>query len=63
MLDKAFEGRHTERIALKNKSSNFAVDVMDTKVSRSLLLFFHECKTFQSGQKELSTELIITTDL
>merc|ERR1739838_1181992 len=33
VLDKAFEGRHTERIALKNKSSNFAVDVMDTKVS------------------------------
>jgi len=33
ILDKAFEGRHTERIALKNKSSNFAIGVMDTKVS------------------------------
>jgi len=33
VLDKAFEGRHTERIALKNKTSEFAIDIMDTKVS------------------------------
>lgn len=33
VLDKAFEGRHIERIALKNKSSTFAIDVMDSKVS------------------------------
>jgi len=33
VIDKALEGRHIERIALKNKSSNFAIDVMDTKLS------------------------------
>jgi len=54
VLDKAFEGRHTERIALKNKSSNFAVDVMDTKVSeRKKRLNAVRAKT-ESKQKKVA---------
>ena len=38
MIDEAFQGRHVERAALRNKTGKMAISIIDQKVCETIIL-------------------------